>query len=85
MSKSKTEEQFFAFHAYRNDLARILDKFNHVIEDLTDFWRFVFKYEEVERKKQDLKHVGQLSKPKLKGTLSISNKNLVVVNYRNSF
>lgn len=48
---NKTEDTYFAFHSYRNDLSRLLDKFNHVIEDTADFWKFVQKYEDVELKK----------------------------------
>ena len=48
---SRNDEQFFAFHSYRNELSRVIERLNHVIEDTHDFWKFVQKYEEVERKK----------------------------------
>lgn len=39
------------FYAYRSELARLLEKLNNVIENTGDFWAFVQKYEQVERKK----------------------------------
>lgn len=49
---SKVESTtFFSFSFYRHDLSRLLDKFSYIIEDTTDFWKFVQKYEDVERKK----------------------------------
>lgn len=48
---SRSDESFFAFHVYKNELSRVLERLNHVIEDTVDFWKFVQKYEEVERKR----------------------------------
>lgn len=51
--KSKSnEEEYFLFYKYKNDLLRLTEKFNCVVEDTADFWKFVQKYEDIERKKQ---------------------------------
>lgn len=46
------------FYSYRTDLTRLIEKLHHVIENIPDFWAFVQKYEEVERKKsrQNVQH-----------------------------
>lgn len=44
-------EDTIEFYSYRSDLGRLIEKLNHVIENTNDFWAFVQKYEEVERKK----------------------------------
>lgn len=53
---SRNEEHFFAFHVYKNELNRVIDRLHHVVEDTADFWKFVQKYEEVERKKPSSKN-----------------------------
>lgn len=45
------KNEFFSLHSYRTELSRLVDKFSYVLEDVVDFWKFVQKYEDVERKK----------------------------------
>ncbi|XP_065221924.1 probable ATP-dependent RNA helicase DHX34 [Planococcus citri] len=47
----KRHDHHIEFYSYRSDLSRLVEKFQHVIENVSDFWAFVQKYEEVERKK----------------------------------
>lgn len=69
--KSHKDENFF-FHAYRNDLTRLVEKFNTVLEDSNDFWKFVQKYEDVERKKLT-SDVGTRSKPENSSNFFLKN------------
>ncbi len=50
--KEFQSEEYFSIHAHKNDLARLVDKFGSILEDVADFWKFVQKYEDVERKKK---------------------------------
>lgn len=50
-SDDSSRNEFFSLHAYQTELSRLVYKFSYVLEDVADFWKFVQKYEDVERKK----------------------------------
>lgn len=73
-----SRNEFFSLHTYRAELSRLVDKFSYVLEDVADFWKFVQKYEDVERKKTPIRQ--QVSEePKSSGNSAILK---LIANYR---